>query len=222
MNASRSGPPQALASALLLGSLLTLPAGAGTAPEEPSAPPERLVATLAASLGRPDLAAERSRSAAAAAEWSAGASPGAPSLGYQQEGIGPSFDDRPNAIRYLRWSQPVQAPWHLRAARAVTRGAATWQVAEGRARTLQALHEAGTLWLELALEVERQGILDGRLERLDRAIRASAASSSTGASSRCWPVASTSGTPRPSSTISATPRRRSRRWSARASSTPAW
>ncbi len=172
MSSSISGAPRRVSRLLLLTLLGSPPVLAATpaVAETVPAPRARLIATLEAALERPDLRALQVGASATASEWQLRASPGAPHLVYQQEGIGSSFDEQPNAIRYLRWTQPVQAPWQRRRARELVRETRAWRGATDRARVLDAVAETAALWVELAGETDRAAVLAARLDRLERAV----------------------------------------------------
>lgn len=93
----------------------------------------------------------------------------APRLELQSEGFGSSFDREPHAIDYLRWSQPFR--WPGSGSDALRDAVDEWHRVTGRALQLESMATAGDLWLELLAESTTLQVLEGRIERLERALR---------------------------------------------------
>lgn len=152
--------------------LPVLPVAAGGAAEPAPAPVwQRLQVTLEraaergpASRGRLALLA----SEAAVLRLESGA--GAPAVELQREGIGSSFEDRSNAVGYLRLSAPFNAPWQVSDARGLVRGVDRWLDAATAAAELDAALGAGRRWLGLAAAAEQLELARRRLDRLARAV----------------------------------------------------
>ncbi|UCF66283.1 MAG: TolC family protein [Acidobacteriota bacterium] len=118
----------------------------------------------------PDLALVRSEIEQSRALARSERRAGAPYVEYQEEGIGPSLANRPNAARYLRFGSPFNAPWQRSAGRALEEGTISWGSAHRRAAALEIAVDVSDAWLEAAALQERAAIRERRLERLARAV----------------------------------------------------
>ena len=95
---------------------------------------------------------------------------GTPYLEYQQEGIGPSFENRPNAQQNLRLGTPFNLPWQITKASRLEKGLQTWQTNAAQAARLRVASFVAGAWLRLAGVEERIVVEETRLERMDRAV----------------------------------------------------
>jgi outer membrane protein TolC len=131
---------------------------------------EKIAQVLHSAATTGPAAAGRSARLAAEAAARAGSAAGSPSVGWQREGLGLSLDPRPNAVTYLRWGSPFHYPWELDRVRRFGAGVKRWLADEVHLVRSEQTHRAGTVWLELAAELERHEVTRRRLERLDRAL----------------------------------------------------
>lgn len=185
-----SGACAALALLLALPAPAQEPSPATAAPvaeaETEPAAEARLLATLETALeSGPGARPLRSRLAAQAAGHRVEAGAGAPTAGWLREGIGPSFDERPNAIDHLLFSLPFNGPGQLSRARELAQEASRWQQAALRAGLAEEALAAGGTWLELAAEIERGELARRRLEHIEGPSAATVRARRWRASSSC-------------------------------------
>lgn len=134
-------------------------------------PLERIEAAVRAAWERsPDLEATRASVEVTRAEAEAAAVAGGSYLQLQAEGIGSSFDEEPNAARYLRVGKPFSWPGQARAGRAVVEQTASWSEAARREMRLQLAGEVARSWVALAEQRAVVGALERVVDRFADAV----------------------------------------------------
>jgi outer membrane protein TolC len=96
---------------------------------------------------------------------------GSPYVQFQMEGIGPGFENQPNAQRYLRLGTPFDFPWQFVKSRKLGGELDDWQRSAAEVARLRVAQEVAGAWLRLAALEENIGVEERRLARMDRAVR---------------------------------------------------
>jgi outer membrane protein TolC len=142
------------------------------APEGASAV-ERLRAAVRSAWERsPSLAASRASIAMTLAETEASAVAEGPYLQLQAEGIGSSFDEKPNAARYLRVGKPFSWPGQVRAGRRLVEQGESWSGAALEQVRLELAGRVADAWLQLAAQQESVAVVARVADRLGDAVEA--------------------------------------------------
>jgi outer membrane protein TolC len=161
---------------IIAGLVLVFAPRAGRAGPEQAAPlPSaadklRSVVEVAWTAG-PDLAEQLARLEAEAAFDRSTQGVGTPSVEFQTEGIGFSFDQQPNAIRYLRFGTPFHWPWQHTKSSKLGDEIDTWQSAEAQAARLEVAGTVARVWLQLAAVKEQIQVELSRVSRMNQAVR---------------------------------------------------
>jgi outer membrane protein TolC len=118
----------------------------------------------------PQLKMRESELAGEAAMLRVDAAAGSPTLEWQREGIGPSFEDRDNAQTSVQLAAPFVLPWNARDVKQLRTGAELLQETGVQATRHEVSARVARNWLELAATLEALEVARGRLERLDQAV----------------------------------------------------
>ncbi len=119
----------------------------------------------------PDLVESLSRLDAEAALDQSFRGVGSPYVQFQMEGIGPGFDNQPNAQRNLSLGTPFDLPWQFTKSRKLGGELEGWQSIAAEAARLQVAQHVTVTWLRLAALEEMIGVEERRLSRMDQALR---------------------------------------------------
>lgn len=162
--------PLRLAAACLVAGHLVTPGARAQGPPPADAVARLLAATRAAVARAPEVDAARALADALRAGAAAEGAAGGPYTEFQQEGIGPGWDDQPNALTSVRLGVPFNLPWQASAARDLRRAADDAAVAELAVADVAIVARAASLWLELAAAEARFEVARRARERLDLAL----------------------------------------------------
>jgi outer membrane protein TolC len=131
----------------------------------------RLDAAVRAAWERaPSLEASNASIAMTLVEAEASAASGGAYLQLQAEGIGSSFDEEPNAARYVRVGKPFSWPGQARAGSRLVEQGDTWGQAARRQVRLGLAGDAAEAWIELAGQQQVVRVLERIAGRLEDAV----------------------------------------------------